>query len=58
MSKNKNLRDSDLVVQDKVEGEAIPDPFQMADIIRSFVLYGVKLFKDGIKRGVGVKIKA
>ena len=48
----------DLVVQDKVEGEAIPDPFQMADIIRSFVLYGVKLFKDGIKRGVGVKIKA
>lgn len=48
----------DLVVQDKVEGEAIPDPFQMADIVRSFVLYGVKLFKDGIKRGVGVKIKA
>lgn len=48
----------DLVVQDKVEGEAIPDPFQMADIIRSFVLYGVKLFKDGIKRGVAVKIKA
>lgn len=48
----------DLVVQDKVEGEAIPDPFQMADIVRSFVLYGVKLFKDGIKRGVAVKIKA
>ena len=48
----------DLVVQDKVEGEAIPDPFQMADIVRSFVLYGVKLFKDGIKKGVGVKIKA
>lgn len=48
----------DLVVQDKVEGEAIPDPFQMADIVRSFVLYGVKLFKDGIKRGVAVKVKA
>lgn len=48
----------DLVVQDKVEGEAIPDPFQMADIVRSFVLYGVKLFKDGIKRGVNVKVKA
>ncbi len=48
----------DLVVQDKVEGEAIPDPYQMADIVRSFVLYGVKLFKDGIKRGVNVKIKS
>lgn len=48
----------DLVVQDKVEGEAVTDPFQMADIIRSFVLYGVKLFKDGVKRGVSVKIKA
>lgn len=48
----------DMVVQDKVEGEAIPDPFQMADIVRSFVLYGVKLFKDGIKKGVCVKIKA
>lgn len=48
----------DLVVQDKVEGEAIPDPFQMADIVRSFVLYGSKLFKDGIKKGVAVKIKA
>lgn len=48
----------DLVVQDKVEGEAIPDPFQMADIVRSFVLYGVKLFKDGLKRGVAVKVKA
>ncbi len=48
----------DLVVQDKVEGESMPDPYQMGDIIRSFVLYGVKLFKDGIKKGVGVKIKA
>lgn len=48
----------DLVVQDKVEGEALPDPYQMADIVRSFVLYGVKLFKDGIKKGVNVKIKA
>lgn len=48
----------DVVAQDKVEGEAIPDPFQMADIVRSFSLYGVKLFKDGIKQGVNVKIKA
>ncbi len=48
----------DVVVQDQVEGEVIPDPFQMADIVRSFAMYGVKLFKDGIKRGTNVKIKA
>ena len=48
----------DLVVQDQVEGEAIPDPYQMADIVRSFVLYGVKMFTASIKRGVNVKVKA
>jgi hypothetical protein len=48
----------DVVAQEKIEGEAIPDPFQMADIVRSFTMYGVKLFKDGIKQGVNVKIKA
>ncbi len=48
----------DVVAQDKIEGESIPDPFQMADIVRSFTMYGVKLFKDGIKQGVNVKIKA
>lgn len=48
----------DLVVQDQVEGEALPDPYQMADIVRSFVLYGVKMFTASIKRGVNVKVKA
>jgi hypothetical protein len=48
----------DVVAQEKIEGESIPDPFQMADIVRSFTMYGVKLFKDGIKQGVNVKIKA
>lgn len=48
----------DVVIQDQVEGEAIADTKQFADIVRSFVLYGKKLFKDGVKKGVNVRIKA